>query len=131
MNILKFLRKPYFAIFLASLVLFVSCSQDTLTEDSVLENKTSTLEKIYKESLKCDSLKVAYTAKSIALNNIISSNLSIFKELESERLKRSEIEKQYLEANKKLLKESKKKNNNILYGTIGISAGLIIGILLN
>jgi len=103
----------------------------SFSQNTTKQVKVSTLEKIYKESLKCDSLKVAYTAKSIALNNIISSNLSIFKELESERLKRSEIEKQYLEANKKLLKESKKKNNNILYGTIGISAGLIIGILLN
>ena len=44
MTIIKFLRKPHFALFLASLILFSSCSKDGLLEDSNLNENTLTLE---------------------------------------------------------------------------------------
>ena len=40
MNIFKTLRKPYFAIFFASLVLFTSCNKDSLSESSEIQTQT-------------------------------------------------------------------------------------------
>lgn len=40
MNILKTLRKPYFGMFLATLMLFVSCNKDDILEDSEIQMQT-------------------------------------------------------------------------------------------
>jgi hypothetical protein len=53
MNILKTLRKPHFAMFLASLMLFVSCSQDKLSED--LEIQTQTLDEYFAKHIELTS----------------------------------------------------------------------------
>jgi hypothetical protein len=43
-TIIKVVRKPHFTLFLASLILFSSCSKDDLLEDSNLNKNTLTLE---------------------------------------------------------------------------------------
>lgn len=80
---------------------------------------------------KCDSLKVAYVSKSNELDNLIVTNLSIFKELDSERTKRLKYEAELEKATKELLKQTKKANNSLFWaGGAGVT-GLIIGVLIN
>jgi hypothetical protein len=40
MNILKTFRKPYLSILLSSLILFVSCGQENLQIENILEQQT-------------------------------------------------------------------------------------------
>ncbi|TXD46675.1 hypothetical protein [Polaribacter sp. IC073] len=60
MNVLKTLRKPYFAMFLASLMLFASCSQDNISEDLV----TQTLEEYFAKHIELTS-KMAELKNSV------------------------------------------------------------------
>lgn len=66
MNILKTLRKPYFAMFLASLILFMSCNQDTLLEDT--ETKTQSLEEYLTKHIEL-------TSKMIELKNSVDYDI--------------------------------------------------------
>lgn len=95
-----------------------------------LEIKRSTVVKLYKEISKCDSLKIAYTTKSIEIDNLITTNLSIFNQLETERTKRITAEDQLQELNTRIKKEAAKNNNTMLFGVSGITVGLILGILI-
>ena len=95
-----------------------------------MEIKRSTVVKIYKEISKCDSLKVAYANKSIEIDKLITTNLSIFSKLETERTKRLIAENQIQELNTRIKKESAKNNNTMLVGVSGITVGLILGILI-
>lgn len=65
MNIIKFLRKPYLAIILASLTLFASCTQDTLLEGS--EIQTQTLEEYLIKHIEL-------TSKTVELKNSVNYN---------------------------------------------------------
>lgn len=67
MNILKTLRKPYFAMFLASLMLFVSCNQNNLLEDS--EIQTQTLDEYFAKYIELTS-KMVELKKSVDYNVI-------------------------------------------------------------
>ena len=96
-----------------------------------MEIKRSAVVEIYKEIRKCDSLKVAYNQKSIELNNLITTNLSIFTQLESERTKRLQAEEQIKILNTKIKKESRNTKDKLLIGVGGITTGLIIGILIS
>ena len=66
MNILKTLRKPYLSIFLASLMLFASCNQDSLIEDS--EIQTQTLDEYFAKHIEL-------TSKMVELKNSIDYNV--------------------------------------------------------
>lgn len=93
--------------------------------------KVSTLKAMGKDLEKCDSLKVAYESKSVQLDNLITANLSMFKELENERNKRLQREKELARTNELIIKQSKKQNNNLIFGIGGISLGIILGVLIN
>jgi hypothetical protein len=79
-----------------------------------------------KESRKCDSLKVAHTKKSILLQDLIKSNLTMFNDLERERKLRESLQLQLKSTNKDLLRLSKKRSNSWLYGIGGAALGIII-----
>lgn len=113
------------------MLLMPSCVifSQNITRDSVTIVKTSAI-KIYKELRKCDSLKVAYSEKTKELNDIVNANLTMFRQLEMERSKRLRYEMMLKKAEKEILKQSKKSNNNLLFGIGGGVTVLIIGILI-
>jgi len=94
-----------------------------------IEIKKTTLISIVKESRKCDSLKIAYNLKSLQLTNLINSNLMMFQELEEQRIKRIEAEKNL----QKNIKIYKKKNNKnvVIFATGGALLGILAGVLIS
>jgi hypothetical protein len=84
-----------------------------------------------KQLERCDSLQVAYDSKSIELDKLVETNLSIFGKLETETLKRENTQKQLDKLQKNILKESKKGNNGFLYGIGGIIVGMIAVLSIN
>lgn len=93
--------------------------------------KNTTLVKIMKQIERCDSLQVAYDSKSIELDKLVATNLSIFGKLETETLKRENTQKELNKLQKDILKESKKGNNGFLYGIGGIIVGMIAVLSIN
>jgi hypothetical protein len=92
--------------------------------------KTSTLDSMILESVKCDSLRVAYNQKSFLLDNLVDQNIYIFSQLEES----SKIQENLVELNKILQKQKtgvKKKNNKGIYIGAGILAGIITGVIIS
>ncbi|RKE94652.1 hypothetical protein [Ichthyenterobacterium magnum] len=83
MNILKNLRRPYFAMFLASLMLFVSCNQDSLIENP--EVKTQTLDEYLIKHFEL-------TSKMIELKSSVDYNIiDKLKKLQNKAIKKSDL----------------------------------------
>lgn len=76
MNILKHLRKPYFSIFLATLVLFVSCSQYDNIE---LEEKSLTLEEYTENNMEIinQMTYILSREKNIDVDKLMNPNNSV------------------------------------------------------
>ena len=108
---------------------YTSFSQST--SKKTVPVKRTTLENIYKEIRKCDTLRVAYDKKTQNLNHLINTNLTMFSNLEGERTKRLQAEERLKEVNKDLLKATKKQNNGLLFGIGGTAFGIILGVLIS
>ena len=87
-----------------------------ITKDSVTISKP-VFKSIIKESIKCDSLRSAFSKKDLLINDLINNNLLMYKDFKSERIKKNEAIKDKEKAEKAL-----KKFNNKRFG-IGISVG--------
>jgi len=121
MNILKTLRKPYLSIFLASLVLFVSCNKDSLLDDS--EMQTQTLDEYI-------SKHIELTSKMSELKNSIDYNIvEKLKEIENKSVETSNlktilqdeninISDKLFELQLKIIENTKMLYNNPQYNTL-------------
>lgn len=131
MSILKTLRKSYFAMFLALLMLFTSCNPDSLLEDSDIQTEILTLDD--------------YVAKHIDLTSKISKLTSLLnykdieklvemqkKSIETSSLKRSfkdegiNISTEMIELQLKIDENTKKLFNNPKYNSLNEEEFLLI-----
>lgn len=87
------------------------------------------MKSIFKESKKCDSIKVAYNFKSLQLTKLIDSNLMMFQELEQSRTRRIEAEKN-LQKNIEIYKKKNSKNV-VIFATGGALLGIVVGVLIS
>jgi len=121
MNILKNLRKLNLSIFLASLVLFVSCNKDSLLDDS--EMQTQTLDEYI-------SKHIELTSKMSELKNSIDYNIvEKLKEIENKSVETSNlktilqdeninISDKLFELQLKIIENTKMLYNNPQYNTL-------------
>ncbi len=107
----------------------LSSFSQNIKKDSVTIAK-NTLKSIVKESRKCDSVKVAFTQKSLLLEDLIKNNVTMFNELEQERIKRNKLQSQLQKTNEDLLKLTKRRKNGWIYGSGGVVVGVIVGVLI-
>ncbi|MFC0605905.1 hypothetical protein [Winogradskyella pulchriflava] len=101
-------------------------SQNTKTDSVTISKKA--LKSMVKESRKCDSLRVAYNAQYTTLQDLIKSNLDYFKKIQTEELKRANLQQQLDDSVKAL---RKKKNNWLLPTSIGVVGGLVLGVVIS
>lgn len=112
---------------------WTSFSQSTRNKTSKIPTrivKVSTLKAMGKDLEICDSLRVAFNNQSKQLDNLIESNLLMFKDVNELRTENKESRNELKELNKKIIKEAQKNNNGLLFGVGGTTLGLIIGILI-
>ncbi|CAA0254929.1 hypothetical protein V2605_03415 [Tenacibaculum maritimum] len=107
----------------------LSSFSQSIKKDSVTIAK-KTLKSIVKESRKCDSVKVAFTQKSLLLEDLIKNNVTMFNELEQERIKRNNLQLQLQKTNKPI-ESNQTKKNGWLYGTGGVVVGVVLGVLVS
>lgn len=121
MNILKTLRKPYFAMFLASLILFVSCNQDSLLENS--EIQTQTLEEYIAKHIELTS-KLVVLKNSVDYDVVDKLELLQNKSIETSNLKITlENESIYIsdeifELQQRLIENTRILHNNPEYNSL-------------
>ena len=97
--------------------------------DSVHMHKNQ-LKAIIKQSRKCDSLKVAYNFKSQLLDSLLSSNFTMFKDLQIEQDKQKTLQVQLNQKNDELFSVQKKPFGNInSLLTGGLIGALIVALI--
>lgn len=121
MNILKTLRKPYLAMFLASLMLFVSCNQDSLLEDS--EIQTQTLDEYFAKHIELTS-KMAELKNSVDYDIVDKLSKLQNKSVETSDLKfilkneNIEISDEVFELQLKIIENTRILYNNPKYNSL-------------
>lgn len=79
-----------------------------------------------KDQQKCDSLKVAYYAKTELFNDLVKSNLEFFNNWKKERDLREEYQKKLDESVKAI---KKKKKSWVMPAGIGALTGITLGLI--
>lgn len=129
MNILKTLRKPYFAMFLASLMLFVSCNQDSISED--LEIQTQTLDEYFAKHLELTS-KMVELKNSVDYDVIGKLSKLQNKSVEASDLKLTlkneniEISDEIFELQHKIIENTRILYNNPKYNSLNQDEFLVL-----
>ena len=123
MNILNNLRKPYFAIFLATLMLFASCSQ--YDNDIPIDNLSENSLEVFSGQELFKSI-VFMNGEATSLFTVMENNFNI-----KEYLNTSEKEKEYKDIQERAIKFIQKENpdffnsfqkNTVLFVDIILSA---------
>ena len=83
---------------------------------------------MYKESVKYENLKTAYSLQYNTLQELADSNLQYFAEMQAAEIKREALQ---VDLNNALVALRKKKNNWLLPTAVGLVGGLVGGLVLS
>ena len=89
------------------------------------------MEQIIKDSSKCDSLKLAYNAQSIAFDELINSNLQVISDFEKNQKEKTKLQETLTTKEKEFKKLFQRPNNGwFVPALVGITIGIVLGVSL-